>query len=150
MDAPTDLADLPFDPARMDIACRRDPDGTRHFNIRQAIVHHSPTGMEWGHGGSGPADLALNVLALFVPCPQAPSPDLPGDEDAATWARWEAAVAGDDRVELRDGSYVAAAVWDHYHDFKAEVIAALPEEGGTIAGDDVRAWLRARGVEPAR
>lgn len=25
-------------------------------------VHHSPTGFEWGYGGSGPADLALSIL----------------------------------------------------------------------------------------
>jgi len=27
------------------------------------IVYHSPTGMEWGYGGSGPADLARSILA---------------------------------------------------------------------------------------
>lgn len=27
------------------------------------IVHHSPTGFEWGYGGSGPADLARSILA---------------------------------------------------------------------------------------
>lgn len=27
---------------------------------------HSPTGYEWGYGGSGPADLALNILARFL------------------------------------------------------------------------------------
>jgi hypothetical protein len=26
------------------------------------IVRHSPTGMQWGYGGSGPADLALSIL----------------------------------------------------------------------------------------
>jgi len=26
------------------------------------IVKHSPTGMEWGYGGSGPSDLALSIL----------------------------------------------------------------------------------------
>ena len=26
------------------------------------VVRHSPTGMEWGFGGSGPADLALSIL----------------------------------------------------------------------------------------
>jgi hypothetical protein len=30
------------------------------------IVLHSPSGFEWGFGGSGPADLAANVLAVFV------------------------------------------------------------------------------------
>lgn len=42
-----------------------------HVNIPQPIVYHSPTGFEWGYGGSGPADLALNILALFVPLPEA-------------------------------------------------------------------------------
>jgi hypothetical protein len=27
------------------------------------IEHHSPDGFEWGYGGSGPADLALSMLA---------------------------------------------------------------------------------------
>jgi len=26
------------------------------------VVRHSPTGFEWGYGGSGPADLALSIL----------------------------------------------------------------------------------------
>ncbi|MGH2331772.1 DUF6166 domain-containing protein [Thermoanaerobacter mathranii] len=30
------------------------------------IVKHSPTGFEWGYGGSGPADLALSILADTV------------------------------------------------------------------------------------
>jgi hypothetical protein len=30
-------------------------------NVPHAIVLHS-TGFEWGYGGSGPADLALNIL----------------------------------------------------------------------------------------
>jgi hypothetical protein len=29
------------------------------------VVLHSPTGFEWGYGGSGPADLALSILADF-------------------------------------------------------------------------------------
>lgn len=30
------------------------------------IVYHSPTGMSWGYGGSGPADLARSILADFA------------------------------------------------------------------------------------
>lgn len=30
------------------------------------VVYHSPTGFEWGYGGSGPADLALSILADFL------------------------------------------------------------------------------------
>ena len=41
------------------------------MNIPVKVVHHSPVGWEWGYGGSGPADLALNILLHFVPEEQA-------------------------------------------------------------------------------
>ncbi len=31
-------------------------------NLPEHIVRHSPTGMSWGYGGSGPADLAFSML----------------------------------------------------------------------------------------
>jgi hypothetical protein len=30
------------------------------------IINHSPDGFEWGYGGSGPADFALNILSIFM------------------------------------------------------------------------------------
>lgn len=33
---------------------------------RLDLVSHSPTGLEWGYGGSGPAQLALAILAQVV------------------------------------------------------------------------------------
>jgi hypothetical protein len=45
----------------------RDESGA-HANIPHKIKYHSPTGFEWGYGGSGPADLALNILlAIGLP-----------------------------------------------------------------------------------
>lgn len=43
----------------------------RHANgnvtyLKQRIVLHSPTGFGWGYGGSGPADLALNMLYDYL------------------------------------------------------------------------------------
>jgi hypothetical protein len=35
------------------------------------VVLHSPTGMEWGYGGSGPADLALSILTDLLGGPMA-------------------------------------------------------------------------------
>lgn len=49
-----------------DVTCSRDADGKAHVNIPQRIRYHSPSGIEWGYGGSGPADLALNILSLYV------------------------------------------------------------------------------------
>ncbi|MDR1306030.1 MAG: DUF6166 domain-containing protein [Treponema sp.] len=48
-----------------DIVCSRDAYGC-HVNIPQRIVRHSPTGFNWGYEGSGPADLALNILSVFI------------------------------------------------------------------------------------
>src|SRR5215472_17163011 len=53
----------------------RDPGGTayvrcgdgvtkgRRLRMRTDLDNHSPTGFEWGYGGSGPAQLALAILA---------------------------------------------------------------------------------------
>lgn len=48
-----------------DIILRRTPNGII-TNVPHSWVLHSPTGFEWGYGGSGPADLALNILLLFA------------------------------------------------------------------------------------
>lgn len=42
--------------------------GPRPFHLlnpRLDLVNHSPTGFEWGYMGSGPAQLALAILADF-------------------------------------------------------------------------------------
>lgn len=53
---------IPFDG---DILCTRTSLGPQ-VNIPHRIVKHSPDGFEWGYGGSGPADLALNVLSMYI------------------------------------------------------------------------------------
>lgn len=37
-----------------------------NLNPRFDLRNHSPTGFEWGYGGSGPAQLALAILAEHV------------------------------------------------------------------------------------
>src|SRR5687767_7716662 len=90
----------PFDPETKDIVCERTgpgPGGIR-VNIPQAHTHHSPTGFEWGYGGSGPADLALNIAARFLPL-----------------------EPGEVGVELRDGTEVSADAFEVYQDLKREL-----------------------------
>ena len=82
----------------------RDADGTARMSCPH-VVQHSPSGPEWGYGGSGPADCALSVLLALT--------------DEAT----------------------AEA---HYQDFKADVIAALPEHGAIIQRTVALAWLAGR------
>jgi hypothetical protein len=38
----------------------------RLLNPRQDLYNHSPDGFEWGYGGSGPAQLALAILADYL------------------------------------------------------------------------------------
>lgn len=40
--------------------------GTPCFNFEHKWKKYSPTGMEWGYSGSGPADAALNALLVFT------------------------------------------------------------------------------------
>jgi len=54
-----------FIPFEGDIICARTNSGPQ-VNIPHRIVKHSPDGFEWGYGGSGPADLALNILAAYI------------------------------------------------------------------------------------
>jgi hypothetical protein len=39
--------------------------------LRLDLVNHSPTGFAWGYSGSGPAQLALAILADWMACDQA-------------------------------------------------------------------------------
>jgi hypothetical protein len=100
------------------LTCWRAPDGSARSSIPQRHVHYASTGFDWGFGGSGPADLALNVLARFLPLP----PDATG-------------------VALRDGSSVSEAAWALHQAFKYDLIATLPRAGGDISAKSIRAWI---------
>lgn len=52
--------DAPYDGG--DIRLWRNEQGIACANVPHVLIEHSPTGYEWGYGGSGPADLALNIL----------------------------------------------------------------------------------------
>ena len=44
----------------------RDEFGDIVTNVKHKWIAHSPNGFEWGYKGSGPSDLALNILLEFV------------------------------------------------------------------------------------
>ncbi|MEM0963804.1 MAG: DUF6166 domain-containing protein, partial [Bacteroidota bacterium] len=48
-----------------DVVLWRTLEGEAHASIPHA-ARHSPTGIEWGYGGSGPADLARSVLLALT------------------------------------------------------------------------------------
>ena len=114
----TEFHDLVSDePITAGVFLRRYPDGVE-TNIPHRVTHHSPSGYEWGYGGSGPADLALNIL--------------------------EAALVelghNGKRAECWRGGCFALA-WALHQDFKRELIAPIPAEGGVIYWPALRAWI---------
>jgi len=55
--------------AQADVAERQQETGvivTVDGRPLRHIIKHSPTGMEWGYGGSGPSDLALSILTDYL------------------------------------------------------------------------------------
>jgi hypothetical protein len=48
-----------------DIVLFREIDGTAKASVEH-VIRHSPTGIEWGYAGSGPADLARSILLQFT------------------------------------------------------------------------------------
>mgnify|MGYP006935486464 CR=1 FL=1 len=101
--------------------------GEVHTNVPRVLSHHSPTGFEFGYGGSGPADLAMNVLHALLP-PQ------PGEE-------YEPVRTPDDKI-----AFISKAAARHYQEFKFDAIARLPREGGRFLLHDLDEWLEARGL----
>jgi hypothetical protein len=53
-------------------------------------VYHSPTGFNWGYGGSGPADLARSILWDLLE--EEPDPGLYHDFKFEFVARWQVCV----------------------------------------------------------
>lgn len=90
-------------------------------NVKRSITHHSPAGFEWGYQGSGPADLALQILHDILP---------PGCD-------------GLPPVRLFRGQCSALA-WMLHQDFKRDFIARLPRQGGEILPEQIDAWLDER------
>jgi hypothetical protein len=109
-------------PSKCGYLWQRGPAGRVLTNVPHRVVSHSPSGFEFGFGGSGPADLALNVLEDFFSRHGYTGP----------------------RTECYDGSCFAVA-WTLHQDFKATWIAGCDqEEGGGVSFEDIRTWLRAR------
>lgn len=49
-----------------DIRLSRNAQGQKTANVPRVYYSHSRDGFEWGYPGSGPSDLALNILLLFT------------------------------------------------------------------------------------
>ena len=77
---------------------------------RLDLVSHSPTGLEWGYGGSGPAQLALAILGLVLPRHRAL-----------------------DLYQLYKGGVIASLPYDQWEIRRAQIDAWLLGHGATTA-----------------
>lgn len=108
------------------LICRRLEDGRAACNVPQVIVQHSPTGFEWGYGGSGPADLALNVLHFLLPPREV--------HDFGDGRRMMEGV-------LVGGIGVSPEALQLHQDFKRHFLESMKEDGGHITLEEMRAWI---------
>jgi hypothetical protein len=125
-----------------DVICAvRDRETGRSYPLPH-IIHHSPTGFECGYPGSGPADLALSILA-----------DLLGAGCAAMQARIHG-ITDETTLYSMAGEYSLAGEYRradeavcHYQDFKMQFIAPLCLELGQSHHIDeaaIKEWLLVR------
>lgn len=94
-------------------------DGKVITNVPHAVTHHSPDGFEFGYGGSGPADLALNICEIML-------------------NRLD--YAGE-RVKCFEGSCWDLA-WTMHQSFKRDFIAGAGRDGETIPYETIETWIK--------
>ena len=97
-----------------DVVLWRTLEGEAHASVPH-VARHSPTGIEWGYLGSGPADLALSVLSALTD----------GESASSLYQRFKAEVIA--RVPEAGGVLRAAEV-------RAWVARAQEETGESARG----------------
>ena len=98
------------------LVVRRIEDGRIASNVPMVVHHHSKS-FDVGYGGSGPADLALNVMHFLLP------------------------PMHDDDGDVIDGVRVSQLAQNLHQEAKWELIATMPEAGGRIPIEDLREWI---------
>ena len=109
---------LPVDIKEHGVVLKTDANGTQWTNVPQLVVYHSPTGYSWGYGGSGPGDLALNILE---------------------WLLTDEGYRGARQACYRGSCFTLA--WSLHHNLKWDLIAHCPKEGDVIPLATLKSWL---------
>ena len=115
-----DFADKPLEhlPIEQHGILLRRVDGQTYTNVPHLVTHHSPTGYEWGFGGSGPADLALNILEYML---------------------YREHHLGE-TITCFEGRCFQAA-WNMHQYFKRDIIAGCDRDEAHIPLDTVTNWI---------
>lgn len=114
-----DLTDIYLDiPLEDGIHLKRNENLEVSTNVPHLVIHHSPGGYEFAYGGSGPADLALNLAEIML-----------------TRLGWRG-----ERMSCYDGECFTLA-WSMHQDLKWRFIATTPRRGGVIPYDQLEKWV---------
>lgn len=116
------------------LICQRRADGRLACNVPHIIRYHSRTGFSCGYGGSGPADLALNVLHLLLP-----SRTLHDYGDGRTMKSGS----------IIDGTGVSTEAEQLHQEFKDEFISTMPKDGGFVPIERIMEWITRRLIKEA-
>ncbi len=99
-------------------------DGRSHSHPLTHISYHSPSGLNWGYAGSGPADLALAILADYFQ----EQPELVLAALRSMWAPRSKAAA-------------------LHQAFKEQFVAREQGDQWQLGGDAIDAWLQAPSIQ---
>jgi hypothetical protein len=100
--------------------------GERRTTLLRHCVYHSPAGFNVGYGGSGPADLALSILADFL-----------GVTPEKVKRTLDTALT----LSYHNASHIPIKM---HQMFKADFIARIQLEPGDsfkIPGDEIARWI---------
>lgn len=92
--------------------------GRVQTNVPHRLMHHA-AGYNWGYPGSGPAELALNILENYAYVSKRPNGG---------------------KVSCFDGSCSRLA-WNLHQKFKAEMLQNIPKSGGFIPAQKILDWI---------
>lgn len=87
-------------------------------NVPHRLMHHA-AGYNWGYNGSGPAELALNILENYA---------------------YRLNKPNGGKVSCFDGSCTRLA-WNLHQKFKVEFLQNFPKSGGVIPAQKIIDWI---------
>lgn len=106
-------------PLKDGVVLRRNEKGEPETNVLWVVTSHSPCSYEWNYGGSGPADLALNIA-----------------EHALNALHYKG-----NRQKCFKGDCFDLA-WAMHQELKWKFIASAPREGTIIPWQDILDFVK--------
>ena len=108
------------------------PHGTVKTNIPHRVEQGSPDGFEFGDGGSGPSDLALNAVEHLI-------------QQLASEGQVEAPTDyyTEEEGDVHKGR-VSKTAFHLAQDFKAKLVAPAPTSGASVEYQFLKEWTRNR------